>query len=108
MKKYNILAISLFVLLASITWIQAESNQDVDTQLQIVELKNQINLLKERIEILEKKLQSFARSSYVYIPENFPKVQKVPEDWGVFEYNGMTYYSIPLKMEQKKEKQEKK
>ncbi len=108
MKKYTVLIISLCVLFASTTLLHAESNQDIDRQLKIVQLKNQIYQLKQQLEILEKKLQLLTRNIYVYMPEHFPNAQRIPEDWRVYEYNGMMYISIPPKMEQKKEKQEKK
>ena len=108
MKKYKILAISFCLLLGATTLIHTEQNPDIERQLKITQLKNQIYELKQQIEALEKELQSLTRNYYVYMPEHFPSVQRIPDDWQVFEYNGMVYFSIPLKQEQKKEKQEKK
>lgn len=108
MRKLNILGISICVLLASAAWIPADSSQDTDAQKQILELKKQVESLEKRIEDLEKKVQFLASNTRVDIPENFPQVQKVPDNWHVFEYNGMKYYSIPLTMEKKETKKEKK
>jgi len=102
MKKFKMLAIFLCVLVASLSWIQAETNKDEDSlKKQIKELKAQVEMLKKRVKFLEKQLQSLDRKG-IAIPETFPKLQKIPEDWKEFEYNGMKYYIIPLKDEPEK------
>lgn len=102
MKKFQILAIFLCVLVASLSWIQAETDKDEDSlKTQIKELKIQVEMLKKRIKTLEKQLQSLAYRG-VAIPETFPKLQEIPKDWKEFEYNGMKYYIIPLKADPEK------
>ncbi|MGD8536658.1 MAG: hypothetical protein PVF66_12485 [Candidatus Aminicenantes bacterium] len=108
MKKFQILAIFLCVLLASLSWIQADTNNEEDSlKKQIKELKNQVEMLKKRIKILEKQLRSLAQKG-VAIPKTFPKLQEVPKDWKEFEYNGMKYYIIPLKADPEKTNRKKK
>lgn len=97
MKKFHILAIFLCVLVASLSWIQAETDKDEDSlKKQIKELKTQVKMLKKRVKILENQLQSLSKKGVV-IPKAFPKLQEIPKDWKEFEYNGMKYYIIPLK-----------
>ena len=108
MKKFKILAIFLCVLVASLTWIQAETDKNEDSlKKQIKELQNQVEMLKKRIKILEKQLQSLAKKGVV-IPKTFPKLQEIPKDWKEFEYNGMKYYIIPLKADPEKTNRQKK
>ncbi len=96
MKKFQILAIFLCVLVASLSWIQAETDKDEDSlKKQIEELKTQVEMLKKRVKILEKQLQSLDNKG-IAIPKTFPKLQKIPKDWKEFEYNGMKYYILPL------------
>lgn len=108
MKKFQILAIFLCVLVASLSWIQAETDKNEDSlKKQIKELQNQVEMLKKRIKILEKQLQSLAKKG-VAIPKTFPKLQEIPKDWKEFEYNGMKYYIIPLKADPEKTNRQKK
>jgi septal ring factor EnvC (AmiA/AmiB activator) len=102
MKKFQILTLFLCVLVVSQSWIQAETNKDEDAlKKQIKELKNQVEMLKKRIITLEKQLQAIAHRS-VAIPKSFPKLQKIPEGWKEYEFNGMKYYIIPIQTESKK------
>lgn len=102
MKKFKILAIFLCVLVASLSWIQAETDENEDAlKKQVKELKIQVEMLKKRVNFLEKQLQSLDHKG-IAIPETFPKLQKIPKDWKEFEYNGMKYYIIPLKDEPEK------
>jgi len=108
MKKFQILSIFLCVLVASLSWIQAETDKNEDSlKTQIKELKIQVEMLKKRIKTLEKQFQSLAHRG-VAIPKTFPKLQKIPKDWKEFEYNGMKYYIIPIQADSKKTNQQKK
>ncbi len=102
MKKFKILTIFLCVLVASLSWIQAETDKDEDSlKKQIKELKAQVEMLKKRVKFLEKQLQSLDHKG-IAIPKTFPKLQEIPKDWKEFEYNGMKYYIIPLKADPEK------
>lgn len=101
MKKFKIVVICMSVLLASTVWTQTETKTDEDVSKQIKELQNQVEMLEKRIQSLEKELKSLAHRS-VAIPKTFPKLQKVPEGWEEYEFNGMNYYIIPLKIDSKK------
>lgn len=102
MKKLQILTLFLCVLVVSQSWIQAETNKDEDSlKKQIKELKNQVEMLKKRIITLEKQLQAISHRS-VTIPKSFPKLQKIPEGWKEYEFNGMKYYIIPIQTDSKK------
>ena len=107
MKKIKVATI-LCVFMASIIFIGAETNQDKEDSKQIAELVQKVELLEGRIKALEEKLQLLTSQTRVFIPESFPKIQKIPEDWSEFEFNGMKYYSIPLKTQNRKTKDDKK
>ena len=107
MKKLKILAVFLCVLLASTAWVQTETDTDENLSKQIKELKIQVEMLKKRIKVLEKQLQSLTRRGVV-IPETFPKLDKIPEGWREYEFNGMKYYLVPVQAETKKINTEKK
>jgi len=107
MKRRKILALFLCLLVACAAWIQGETNRDEDVSKQMEELQKQVTKLEKRIETLEKQLQWFAKRN-VEIPETFPKLQKMPEGWKEYEYNGIKYYIIPLKHNAKKANQQKK
>ena len=102
MKKFQILVLFLCVLVVLHSWIQAETNKNEDDlKKQIRELKNQVEMLKKRIKTLEKQLQSLAHWS-IAIPKTFTRLQKIPEGWKEYEYNGMKYYIIPIQTDSKK------
>jgi peptidoglycan hydrolase CwlO-like protein len=96
MKKIKIWAIFLCILVACSIWIYGETNQDENVSKQIEELQKQLTKLEKKIEILEKEIQWLAERS-VETPETFPKLQKIPEGWKEYEFNGVKYYIIPVK-----------
>lgn len=107
MKKFKILVLCVSILVASSAWTRAETNTDEDLSKQIKELQNQVERLKKRIQCLEKELRSMADRS-VALPKAFPKLQKIPEGWEEYEFNGMNYYIIPLQTDSKKKNLQKK
>ena len=108
MRKFKTLAVFFCFLLASLMYVPAETNQDQEDSKKILELSERVELLEGRIKALEQKLQMLATQTRVLIPESFPQIQKIPDDWSEFEFNGMKYFSIPLKTEQKRIEKKKK
>lgn len=107
MKKFKIAVVCVSILLASSAWTRAETSTGENLSKQIEELKKEVEMLKKRIKILEQELQSLDHRS-VAIPKTFPELQKIPEGWGEYEFNGMKYYIIPLQGGTKKTNPQKK
>jgi len=101
MMKKTILVIFLCILISSFSWSQAEIEKDEDVIKQVEKLTNQVEMLEKRIKSLEKQLQSVDRMR-IEIPKTFPKLQKLPKGWREHEFNGLTYYIVPLSKEIKK------
>ena len=101
MVKKTILVIFLCILLASFSWSHAEIEKDEEVIKQVEKLTKQVEMLEKRIKSLEKQIQSVDRMR-IEIPKTFPKLQKLPKGWREHEFNGLTYYIVPLSNESKK------
>ncbi len=101
MKKTIIFVIFFCILAAPISWSQTKSEKDENISKQVMKLKKQVERLEKRIKSLEKQLQSFdGRSNKIL--KNVPQFQILPEGWREVEYEGLTYYIVPLANETKK------
>jgi len=71
-------------------------------QSQVEELKKEVDSLRQRVESLEKQLKDHCliiprtvrESPMIIRPPGRPG--PVPKDWHPFEFNGMTYYVVPV------------
>jgi predicted RNase H-like nuclease (RuvC/YqgF family) len=101
MLKKTIPILLLCILTVSLSWTQDEAEKDEDAIKRIEKLTEQVEMLEKRIKSLEQQLRSLERLR-IEIPKNFPKFKKLPEGWREHEFNGMTYYIVPLNTDKKK------
>lgn len=101
MIKKAIFVLFLCFLTASLSWAQEKTDKEKNERNQIEKLTKQVEMLEKRIKSLEKQLRSMDRMQ-VETPKTFPKLQKLPQGWREHEFNGMTYYIVPLSHESKK------
>lgn len=101
MKKTIAFVILIIFLGVPISWSQSSTDNEKDLSKQVVKLKKQVEMLEKRIKSLEKQLDSYDRL-HRKILKNVPTLQKVPEGWKAVEYEGLTYYIVPLVHETKK------
>lgn len=62
-------------------------------------LQKQVAALEAKVAALEKQIEKLSFS----IPKSFPDLKQLPKGWERREFNGMTYYIIPINQDQKKE-----
>jgi outer membrane murein-binding lipoprotein Lpp len=71
-----------------------------DLAKQVQDLKKQVAGLEEKVASLESRLQKIT----VAIPQTFPELKQLPKGWEKREFNGMSYYIIPLDQDLKRAK----
>lgn len=101
MKRFlAILSVSL-VLLAVIGY--ADSKQANDEQDELTQLKQRIESLERRVAELEKQRMKIQTQPKIIMPERLPPLQDVPGSWEKREFNGISYYIIPIDQKQEVE-----
>jgi outer membrane murein-binding lipoprotein Lpp len=84
----------------ALSWGVAFPGGQEDLAKQVQDLKKQVAALEEKVASLESRLQKIT----VAIPQTFPELKQLPKGWEKREFNGMSYYIIPLDQDLKKPK----
>jgi hypothetical protein len=76
----------------------SELPEEKNLEEQVKELKEMVAGLKEQMKDLEEELDKIKSIPYYGIidPSRFPKMKKIPKGWRKREFNGMTFYLVPL------------
>jgi hypothetical protein len=104
MKKIMTLLVIVGVTSIGANAVSSEKNaasnlpEEKTLEEQVKELTEMVSDLKEQIKDLEKELDKIKSIPYYGIidPSRFPKMKKIPKNWRKREFNGMTFYLIPL------------
>lgn len=94
-----LLSVAVFI---SISIFAAETEQSSE-QDEITQLKEKIEALEERVAELEKKLEKkqpniiLKQKKTPQLPDFSLPQQDIPQDWEQKEFNGMSYYIVPVK-----------
>jgi outer membrane murein-binding lipoprotein Lpp len=93
--------VGIFCLSAmAMSWGAAFPASQEDLAKQVQDLKKQVATLEEKVASLESRLQKITLA----IPQTFPELKQLPKGWEKREFNGMSYYIIPLDQDLKKAK----
>jgi seryl-tRNA synthetase len=90
----------LCLLAIAMSWGGAFPTGQEDLAKQVQDLKKQVAALEEKVADLEKRLQKLTLT----IPQAFPELKQLPKGWEKREFNGMSYYIIPIDQDLKKPK----
>lgn len=93
--------VAIFCLSAiGMSWGAAFPGGQEDLAKQVQDLKKQVAALEEKVASLESRLQKITLA----IPRTFPELKQLPKGWEKREFNGMSYYIIPIDQDLKKAK----
>ena len=81
-----------FLFLAATSAVSAFSSPQDETVQQVEQLKKQVAALEQRVKDLEGRLEKLT----IAIPQTFPNLMQLPKGWEKREFNGLSYYMIPL------------
>lgn len=84
----------------ALSWGAAFPGRQDDLAKQVEELKKQVAALEQKVASLESRLQKLTLT----IPQAFPELKQLPKGWEKREFNGMSYYIIPIDQDLKKAK----
>ena len=84
----------------ALSWAAASPARQEDLAKQVQDLKKQVRALEDKVASLESRLQQLTLT----IPQTFPDLKQLPKGWQKYEFNGMSYYIVPLDQDLKKAK----
>ena len=84
----------------AMSWSAAFPASQEDLAKQVQDLKKQVAALEQKVTSLESRLQQLTLT----IPQTFPELKQLPKGWQKYEFNGMTYYIVPVDQDLKKTK----
>jgi TolA-binding protein len=84
----------------ALSWGAAFPGGQEDLAKQVQDLKKQVRALEDKVASLESRLQQLTLT----IPQTFPDLKQLPKGWQKYEFNGMSYYIVPLDQDLKKAK----
>jgi len=91
----TIVTLILFGLLVSVATLWAQTSQK--DQRTIQQLEARLKTLEDRVAALEKTKET----KYITLPSSqLPPASTPKPDWRPFEFNGQTYYYVPLKQDE--------
>ena len=106
MKKVVTIVGTFCVLLVLALSVAATPAEPKDILAEVIKLRNEVLSLRERVEALEKclknatiifrRVQPLRGDSILTETELFHQRGHIPKDWQKRQFNGMTYYIIPI------------
>ena len=102
MKTITLIAGTCCILLFVAFSVSAGPAGSGEGSAELDELKRQVSSLRERVEALEKRtiivsrLQPRTHEFMIKLPEALRRRTYLPKGWQEREFNGITYYVIPL------------
>ena len=95
----TIATVIVLAVLVSVATVWAQTNQKAEKTIQ--QLEARLKTLEDRVAALEKTKET----KYITLPSSqLPPASTPKPDWRPFEFNGQTYYYVPLKQDETNKK----